>query len=161
MEKKNQKSWMINFISIIVILGIFAISCLILINIGIKVYQKVVLANDHNFELRTSLSYVATKLRQTDTIGYPYIEKKDGVDVLFLGEEIDGNIYETLIYYQDGSLYEIFQEKASEYELDYGQETMDIADFSFDITSRGMILLTAKNSAGDEETLMVSIRTRR
>lgn len=161
MDRKNQKSWMINFISVIIILGVFAISCLVLVNIGVRVYQNIVLANDNNFELRTSLSYVATKIRQTDTIGYPYIEQKDGVDVLVLGEEIDGMVFQTLIYYSDGSLYEIFKEEMAEYELDYGQETMEVADFTFEINSHGMVLMQAKNSAGDKESLAVSIRTRR
>jgi hypothetical protein len=161
MERKYHKAWMVNFISIIVTLGIFAISCLILANIGIHVYQNVVLANDNNFELRTSLSYVATKIRQTDTVGYPKIEQKDGVDVLVLGEEIEGNMFETLIFHKDGSLYEIYQEAGAEYELEYGQETMEIEKFTMQLTNSGMVTLTAVNHAGDEESLTVSLRTRR
>jgi hypothetical protein len=161
MEKKYHKAWMVNFISIILILGIFAISCLILTNIGIRVYQNVVLANDNNFELRTSLSYVATKIRQTDTEGYPKIEQKDGVDVLVLGEEIDGSIFETLIYHMDGNLYEIYHEAGADYELDYGQETMEIQDFTIQLANTGMVTFTATNHAGEQETLTVSLRTRR
>lgn len=161
MEKKNQKSWMINFISLIVVLGIFAISCLVLTNIGIKVYQKVIMTNDNNFELRTSLSYVATKIRQTDTQGYPYIEQKDGVDLLVLGEEIDGNVYETLIYFLDGYLYEIYQEAGADYELDYGQPILEISNFGFELTTKGLIHMKAVNSAGVEESLSISLRTRR
>lgn len=161
MERKYHKAWMVNFISTIVTLGIFAISCLILANIGVRVYQNVVLANDNNFELRTSLSYVATKIRQTDTIGYPKMEQKDGVDVLILGEEIEGSMFETLIFHKDGSLYEIYQEAGSPYELDYGQETMEIEDFTMIMSNLGMVTLTAVNKAGDEESLTVSLRTRR
>lgn len=120
-----------------------------------------VLANDNNFELRTSLSYVATKIRQTDTVGYPKMEQKDGVDLLILGEEIEGNMFETLIFHKDGSLYEIYQEAGAEYELDYGQETMEIENFSIQLTSTGLVTLTAMNHAGDQESLTVSLRTRR
>lgn len=161
MGKKNQKSWMINFISLIVILGIFAISCLVLTNIGIKVYQKVVITNDNNFELRTSLSYVGTKIRQTDTQGYPYIAQKDGVNLLVLGEEIDGNVFETLIYFLDGYLYEIYQEAGADYELDYGQPILEISNFEIELTTRGLIHMKAMNSAGEEESLSISLRTRR
>jgi hypothetical protein len=121
----------------------------------------VVLANDNNFELRTSLSYVATKIRQTDTVGYPKMEQKDGVDVLVLGEEIEGNMFETLIFHKDGSLYEIYQEAGAEYELEYGQETMEIEKFTMQLTNSGMVTLTAVNHTGDEESLTVSLRTRR
>lgn len=161
LEMKYQRAWIVNLISVIIILGIFAISCLILTNIGIRVYQNVVLANDNNFELRTSLSYVATKIRQTDTEGYPKMEQKDGVDVMILGEEIDGSIFETLIYHLDGRLYEVYKEAGTEYELDYGQETMEIEDFTIQLTGQGMVVLTALNHAGEKETLTVSLRTRR
>lgn len=161
MVRKQQRAWMVNFISIIVTLGIFAISCLILTNLGIRVYHNVVLANDNNFELRTSLTYVATKIRQTDTEGYPKMETKDGIDVLVLGEEIDGILYETLIYHIDGGLYEIYREADSYFELDYGQEIMEIKDFTFHLTNQGQIMMSAINQAGDKETLTVSFRTRR
>lgn len=161
MERQNHKAWMVNFISTLITLGIFAVSCLILANIGIRVYKNVVLANDNNFELRTSLAYVATKIRQTDTVGYPKMEQRDGVDVLILGEEIEGSMFETLIYHRDGSLYEIYQEAGSEYELEYGQETMEIENFKMQLTNSGIVRLTAVNHAGDEENLTVSLRTRR
>lgn len=161
MVRKQQRTWMVNFISIIVTLGIFAISCLILTNLGIQVYHNVVLANDNNFKLRTSLTYVATKIRQNDTEGYPKIETKDGIAVLILGEEIDGNLYETLIYHMDGGLYEIYREGDLDYELDYGQETMEIEDFTFHLTNQEQITMSARNQAGEKETLTVSFRTRR
>lgn len=161
MEKKSQRSWVVHLLSVIIILGVFAISCLILTNIGVKVYQKVVLNNNRNFELRTSLSYLATKIRQTDVTGYPYMEQKDGVDVLVLGEEIEGTMYQTLVYHMDGALYELFKEETADYELDYGEKTMDVAGFSFDLSSDRFITLTAVNSTGEEESLGISLRTRR
>lgn len=161
MERKYHKAWMINFISIVVSLGFFGIACLILSNIGIRVYQNVVLTNDNNFELRTSLSYVATKIRQTDTVGYPKMEQKDGIDVLILGEEIEGSMFETLIFHKDGNLYEIYQEAEAAYDLEFGQQTMEIEQFTMNMTNSGMVTLTARNRAGNEDSLTVSLRTRR
>lgn len=159
MEQKNHKSWMVNFISVILILGVFAVSCLVLMNIGIRVYMNIVVANNNNFELRTSLSYVATKVRSNDMDGYPKLEDKDGTQVLILGETLDHRIYETLIYYLDGVLYEIYQEQGNEYELDYGTEMMEIADFTITMTEDGMLKLTACNQAHEEETLILSLRS--
>lgn len=161
MVNKEQKSLIAGFFSIILILLVFAISGLILIVIGLNVYKNIVLANDTNFELRTSLSYVATKIRQTDTNGRTYLDEKDGVPVLVLGEEIDGKIYETLIYHYNGYLCEFYREEDMEYELDYGLEIMEINEFSIEETEDGLLKMIAKNKAGDEDQLIISLRTRR
>lgn len=158
---KKQKAWMVNLISVFLILGVFMITSLILTNVGVQAYKNVVLANNDNFELRTSLAYVATKVRQTDTIDSTYLEDKDGTTVLVLGEEIDGERYETLIYYYDGYLCELFREKGMEYDLSYGVQTMEIAEFVIEETDQGYLHLTARNKAGDGEEMMLSLRTRR
>ena len=161
MKRNEQKAWIVNVISAIIILGIFAISCLVLINIGIRVYQNVVIANDNNFELRTSLSFVATKLRQTDTSDSIRIEELEGTRVLVMGEEIDGRQYETLIYFKEGVLYELFKEPDTQYNLDYGMEVMEIEDFSMELYDNGSLLLTARNSMGDEDELTLRFRSGR
>lgn len=161
MKEENQKSWMIHFISIILIMGIFAIACLLLTNIGLSVYKRVVVANNDNFELRTSLMYVATKVRQSDMEGYPYIINKDGVSLLVLGEEEEGNIYETLIYHKDNALYEIYQEKGAEFELDFGMKVMDIKNFTFQLKEDKMLEIQAENNRAEQENLTLSLRTGR
>ena len=161
MVNKERKSLIAGFISIVILLCMFAISSLILINIGLNVYKNVVLANNANFELRTSLSYVATKIRQSDTVGRTYIDEKNGIPVLVLGEEIDGNIYETLIYHYNGHLCELYREEGMDYELDYGLEIMEIKEFSIEDMDDGLLKMVAKNKAGDEDKLMISLRTRR
>ena len=161
MGNKERKSMIVNYISMILILGIFAISCLFLINIGLQVYKKVVVSNNENYELRTSLSYIATKVRQTDTLGRTYIEMKEDVPVLVLGEEVDGNVYETLIYHYNGNLCELYREEKMEYELDYGIEVMEVHGFDFEVTDDGFIKLMATNKAGDREELLLTLRTGR
>lgn len=129
-------------------------------NIGVKVYKNIVISNNENFELRTSLSYVATKIRQTDTKDLTFVEEKEGVPILVLGEKIDENIYQTLIYYYNGHLCELYLAQGMDYELDYGMEVMEIEDFSFQIED-GRVQLSAKNKAGDKETLSLSLRAGR
>lgn len=159
MEKKERKTWMVQFISTIFILGIFALASLFLTNIGVKVYKNIVITNNNNFELRTSLSYIATKIRQADTMGEVYLTKKDGTDVLVIGEWIDGNKYETLIYYYNGFLCEHYREAETEYTLDYGMEMIQIADFSMKQDEGGMFIFTASNQAGETEELKLFPRS--
>lgn len=160
-EKQEKNVWMVSLISMIFILGIFAIASLFLVNIGVQVYKNVVIANDENFELRTSLSYVATRIRQTDSIDMVFIEERDGLTLLVLEEELDGEYYQTLIYYMDGWLYEHFMEKDGLFEPGYGMETFEIHGFEIEQLENGQLHMTAENSTGTMEELYLSIRTGR
>lgn len=163
MEQENQgkKAWMVSLISMIFILGIFAVSALFLVNIGVQVYKNVVTANNDNFELRTSLSYMATKVRQADCEGMVELRDIDGVRVLVLGEEDEDGAFETYIYFWDGYLYEHFMEKDGYFEPGYGMETFEVSSFRMEETDAGQLYFKAENGAGDTEELYLSLRTMR
>ena len=96
-KKVASRSKLVNAAGTIVLIALFAISALVLLAAGMQVYKNVVLASNENFELRTSLSYVATRVRQFDASGSVDVAQYDGMDVLVLSEEFDGDIYNTLI----------------------------------------------------------------
>jgi hypothetical protein len=158
---KLHKSWMVNLFSIILILGSFTLASLLLIDTGMCTYKNIVLANNDNFKLRTSLSYIATKVRQTDTLDSAYLEKKSRTDVLVLGEKIEGKNYETRIYYYKGYLYELFTEKGMEYDLTYGMPMIEISNFKMEETKEGFLRFTAINKEGDSQMLLLSPRSGR
>jgi hypothetical protein len=160
MNQADKKSWWVSFISTTVILGAFAIAALVLSNIGIQVYKNVVLANDENFELRTSLNYVATKVRQKDTADSVRMEDKEGTKVLVLDYESNGSINETLIYFYDGYLREHITEAGADYSLDFGFEMIEISDFNMYIEGN-CLYMTAENSVGDREQMILSLRSGR
>ena len=115
-EEQGKKAFMAGLISMVFLLGIFAVASLFLINIGVQVYKNVVIANNDNFELRTSLSYLATRVRQADQTGMVEIREEDGIEILVLGEENEDGEFETCLYFWDGFLYEHFMEKGGYFE---------------------------------------------
>lgn len=161
MDEKKQKSWIVTFIITIFILGMFAIGALFLVNIGMQVYKNVVVANNDNFRLRTSLSYIATKVRQNETEGMISVEEEDGIQMLVLGEVLDGERYNTCIYFLDGALRELIQKDGYPVDLKYGFETVEIDKFNIEELPEGGIQLTAENNAGDQEQLTLYPRTGR
>ncbi|MDO5518958.1 MAG: DUF4860 domain-containing protein [bacterium] len=164
MEQGNRKSFFVNFICTIGILGALAVFSLVLANVGVRVYKNIVTENADNYKLRTSLAYVTTKVRQMDQEGKVYIEKREGIDVLVMEQVIDHVEYETLIYYYAGSLYEVFHEKENEFYLSdgaYGYQIMEINVFSMQEKSRNLLIFTAKDSKGKEESITLNLRTRR
>ena len=158
-KKVKSRSALVSAGSTIIIIAFFAIAALVLLSAGTREYERIVLAANENFELRTSISFVATKIRQFDSAGSVSVEKIDGTDVLVLREEIDGDIYDTMVYYRNGYLCELMQaEGYGEADLDFGFEAIEIDSFS--ITGDGRsITLTAGNAGGNSETLTVYLRS--
>ena len=161
MEGQKQKSWIVSFLSTMLIFAMFAISALILINVGMQVYKNVVLANNENFKLRTSLAYIATKVRQNDVEGMVSVREENGVRMLVLSEEIGGERYNTCIYYYNGFLCELIQKEGFEVNFDFGFQTVEVDDFQVEELDNGGIRLVAQNNAGDKEELLLYPRARR
>lgn len=149
----------VHMISLMTVICVFAISALVLLNVGVRVYRNIAVNNLDTFELRTSVSFVATKIHQSDAAGRVYLSGKEGNTVLVMEEELDGFVYETILYHYDGALYELYQEKGTEYELSDGMEILSIASFSFFEPKEHLIQLTAGNAAGETETMYVAIRS--
>lgn len=159
MERHSSGLWWVGFIGTVLILGAFAISSLVLTNVGIGVYKNVVSSNNENFELRTSLNYVATRVRQKDSDGRIDVIDKDGTKALKLsymgssGYEI--NVY---IYHYNGYLREHMCLEGDPFELSYGFEMIEIEDFDMELDG-SLLKLSASNHAGESESLMLTLRS--
>lgn len=144
----------------LIVIAVFSVLSLVLVNVGVRVYSNVVVANNNNFELRTSLLYIATKVRQCDQAGMVDVREIDGNNALVLTEELDGDTYETLIYYMDGAVYELTKLAGTEADLRTGFETIEIDGFTIEAPEAGLLRLTATNAAGTSEQLLLSLRSR-
>ena len=157
-KKVSSRSRLVNAAGTVVLIALFAISALVLLSAGMQVYKNVVLASNENFELRTSLSYVATKIRQYDVSGCVDVRNYGGINTLVLSEEYEGDIYNTLIYFKNGYLCELTQIEGYEPDFEFGFETMEIDEFG--IEKKGSsINLSAANASGEKESLTVALRS--
>ena len=160
-EEQGKKAFMAGLISMVFLLGIFAVASLFLINIGVQVYKNVVIANNDNFELRTSLSYLATRVRQADQTGMVEIREEDGIKILVLGEENEDGEFETCLYFWDGFLYEHFMEKGGYFEPGYGMETFEVECLKKEKKASGQLYFRATGGGGDTEELYMTLRAGR
>ena len=160
-EEQGKKAFMAGLISMVFLLGIFAVASLFLINIGVQVYKNVVIANNDNFELRTSLSYLATRVRQADQTGMVEIREEDGIKILVLGEENEDGEFETCLYFWDGFLYEHFMEKCGYFEPGYGMETFEVESLIMEQKASGQLYFRATGGGGDTEELYMTLRAGR
>lgn len=149
---KRRNRWIANYACILALLCLFIIGSLVLMNVGVHVYKNIVEHNAENFRLRTSLSYVTTKVRQFDQNGRIEVKEEDGVPMLCLKEELDSGSFTTMIYCYKGNLMELFHEDGLEYKLADGFEIMELDGFDVERTGN-RLLLTSKE--GDENQSLV------
>ncbi len=155
---EKRSSGIYNICMIIVTL-VFAVGSVSLLIVGITEYRNIAVSNLETYELRTSLSYVATKVRQCDAENMVEIREQQGRTVLSLKEELDGTVYETAIYSLNGRLLEYYHEAGRDFALENGFEVMKIGDLSFEFRGDGLIFLKTVNESGQAETMYVTLNS--
>ncbi|MBF1015156.1 MAG: hypothetical protein HXK78_08290, partial [Lachnospiraceae bacterium] len=74
MENMNKGKGLVHTVCILAVICMFGISAMMLGSVGASVYKNIAERNLDSFELRTSLSYVKTKINQFDEKGKISIE---------------------------------------------------------------------------------------
>lgn len=156
-ETKNRTA-LVHLVSVLLIICIFAVSAMVLVNVGAIIYKNIAENNLETFQVRTSLSYVKTKINQYDSVESIKVEEKDGRKQLVLSEYVDDVAYDTIVYFHNGKLLEILHEQGTDFKPEDGFTILSVD--KFDISEEGgVIKLEATNKAGESETMFVKIRS--
>lgn len=157
MENIKREKGLVHTVCVLAVICMFGISAMMLGSVGASVYKNIAERNLDSFELRTSLSYVKTKINQYDEVGKIAVEERDGIKMLILSEEVEGEIYDTSVYFNKGKLYEITGERGMKFKPDDGFAILSVD--SFEITEKdGLVKLVTTNKDGESETLYVKLR---
>ena len=157
MNRKNSRH-MIDILFTLALFGVFAICALMVVMMGAEVYRKGVQDMQNNFDTRTSLSYIATKLRRGDTQGAIATEKIGDESALVIVESIGGTEYATWIYCYEGSLREVYTLKELTPLPSDGQTIMNIEAIEITDALNGAIMITAHLPSGEVESMLYSPR---
>ena len=158
MENIKRGNGLVHTVCVLAVICMFGISAMMLGSVGASVYKNIAERNLNSFELRSSLSYVKTKINQYDETGKVSVEERDGVKMLILSEEVEGETFDTAVYFYKGKLYEITGEKGMKFEPEDGFSILNVD--SFDITeSNGLIKLVTVDDDNESETLYVKLRS--
>ena len=149
---------------VFLLIGMYTVFSLLLVLIGAGVYQKIADAADYNAQVRTSLTYIASKVRAGDAAGAVSVRYEDGVPVLALDQDLDGDLYRTRIYYQPdedgggGALYELFSlEDGDPADLTAGEKITEVSAFGVREAGSGLELSVTMPD-GAEQSLYLHLR---
>ena len=151
---------LIELSSVLCLLLLFAFLAFSMLGGGANLYQKVTEDMDENYEVRTPLAYMATKVRQSDVVGGVSWEVVDDRDVLVLKEYVDdGRVYETRIYTYEGYLYELYQSQGDGLTLAEGQKIMELERMEMKKLGEHTFLVTTYSSTGTTASMILSPRS--
>lgn len=159
MKIANDKGHSIDTLFAILLFSILTLCALSIIVLGGKVYQNIAKNMDENFTSRTALSYISNKVKQHDKTDSVLVESRQGEEALILKEDIDGTIYETWIYYDNGSIKEIFTEEGTDIPLDTGTVILNAQDIHFKLTGSNLLHTEVISKDGGSMKLLLNLRS--
>lgn len=137
MERKKHS---IDVLFMFVLFAVFAILSVLIIFIGSGVYSRITENKVINEQTRTTLSYIANKVRETDGIENIYLTEKEGSQVLVLKAEYEDYTADTWIYEYDSKLMEMTVDSGDEFELRFGDVLLDTDGVEFYIDEEEKLL---------------------
>lgn len=141
------------------LLGVFAISALLVTVFGANTYEKIVSASRKTYESTTALSYVREKIRQNDAADCISVERLEDTDVLSLKSSVNGRSYITYVYYQDGMLRELYQQEGYDLPLSAGQGILKLHGLSMEQVSDSLLRFTAIDEDGSKSEITVALNS--
>ena len=161
MNQENSGKHIIDSVFVICLLLLFLISALTVIAIGASIYKKNVAQTNENYAQRVSFAYVTEKVRQADQNGQVFVDQRFDRNVLVLQQEIDGVLYDTLIYGYQGYLCELFaRDDLSPLYPQSGQKILQINSFDIAEVNDNLLLATIIADSGVEESVYIAIKSR-
>lgn len=127
MTMKHGKARSISLPALLVFV-LFALCLLLVLLTGARVYRGLVARGEESFARRTAVQYIATRVRQAETVA---VEDFGGCQTLVLGETVEGEAYLTRVYCYEGWLMELFCAQGSDLSPEDGERVLEAADAGF------------------------------
>ena len=158
----GSKSHAMEIIFPLLLFGLFAVMSLFLVIIGSDVYAKIVKNSDDNSKIRTSVSYLANKMRAYDSEEYKvYVDRMSDVEVLVFEEDVAGYTYQNLVYYYDGALREVMIQKGYTFSPEFGELLVEgVTGFWLETNpERDVVSFTVAGAKGTQQSMEITYRS--
>ncbi len=156
---KKQREHVIDLLFSLALLCVFTACGLMVVFIGIQVYQGTEENMSDAFAARTAMAYVAKKVRQNDTSGAISLTEIEGVDTLVITQQSGEDTYCTYIYCYNGYLYELYAKGGFSPTLAAGQALIAVDGFDVVLGEHGTVEITITQRDGDSSSLILALQS--
>lgn len=160
-ERQMKRSGPWSALAVLVLFGVFAGCVLGVLLTGADAYQRLTDRGQTSFDERTAAQYLTTRVRQADTAGSVFVGEfadQDGIDTLFLEEQIDGERYSTRVYCWDGYLCELFGAADGAFSPEDGEKVLKLRDLALSL-SDGVLQAELTGPDGQTQRLLLHLRS--
>lgn len=127
---KQMRKGNLTGVLVLLVLAVFLVCAMLVLLTGADIVQKLTRKDQENYLHRTAVQYVTMRVHQADEAGMVSVRRMEERDVLVLAEQIDGCRYETLVYYYDDHLREMFCQAGSGIPLEFGEQILELDGFT-------------------------------
>lgn len=159
MNRPDRQSHVIDLFFTLSLFCLFAASAFLVVLIGSGVYRNTAAHMQENYAVRTTISYVAEKIRQHDTAGGTSLTNIDGETVLMFTDSVEDNSYDTYIYDYNGYLCELVIREGSTFSKDQGEQILAVDSLSFSDEGNGFIRVTVSDSGSVPTSCLLHLRS--
>lgn len=161
MKKNSGNIHSIDILFPLLFILLFCFCALLVVLQGASIYEKTAAGLQENYTVRTAVSYLQEKVRECGDTSQITVHEIDGRQVLAIDSDVEGELYVSYIYQENGKLKELFTRKEDFSGLTGGQELVDLDAFSvsrpeedllqFDLLSDGQNETVFIRAAADDE----------
>lgn len=164
MAKIKTEKHNIEGVFVLLLFAVFAIAVVAVLALGASGYKKLVERDEQSYNRRVITAYISAKIRENDTRGacevggFTKADTPDGIDTLHMYQKIDGEVYDTRIYFYDNHIYELLTLADIEIRPEAGSPVLEARGLMFSHNGN-VIEITAKDEEGREGTATVALRS--
>ena len=161
--KQQAKKHNMDGVFVLLVFTVFAACLLMVLLIGAGAFRRISARDGASYDRRVGVSYIAAKVRHADTADGVFVGSFDGTrsadgDTLFLMEEIDGERYDTRIYYYDGYVRELFAAADGDFSTADGEPVLPAESLTFRLEG-GLLSVETTDGDGAPSQLTLSLRS--
>lgn len=152
--KRRETQHHMDTLGALLLFGVFAVCILTVLLTGAGAYRRLTQRDRTAYDRRTLLQYVATRVRQADSLDGVGVEEFLGTDALVLQE----GDYVTRVYCYEGYLMELYVAREDPMGPADGERIMAAQGLELSLED-GLLSVTATDEAGEESSLLLSLRS--
>ena len=157
MSKEVQQSpRTIQNVFVLLLLALFACLSTFLVMMGAQVYRSTVERAGLNNDARIISAVVRSSVWAEDG-GEVRIEQHDGMDILAIVDDFDGEVYIQRLFCHDGMLWESYTSEERGFDLESGDTLCELEKFEPSLDGQ-MLTIRLTTKTGKESTLQMYLR---
>lgn len=154
--KKKAVQHHIDALAALLLLAVFAVCVLAVLLTGSSAYHRLTLRDQAAGDRRSCCQYLATRVRQSDTLGGVAVEEFHGQPSLVLDADAE---YITRVYYYDGFLWELYcAADDPDFLPEDGERIIEAGGLELSLEG-GLLHITVESAQGSCDELYLALRS--